>query len=234
MSNISLSLEKLTEQIKQELSHNEHLASYSLKARVYGNGIVQIQGIVDVLEEKMQAEELVWNIPGVKKIENNITVCTDGEIDDHDVAFEVGEEFHANPDIPATVGVKVNGGEVQLVGRVNSYNEAQEALETSAKARGVREVISRLKLNDSFDDASLNNLVQAAFMAEPELIPGRVKTLTRNGVVSLFGKLPENQAVLALETVTKVPGVKQIKNLMNQQPTEQDLYQIDNQLRLEE
>ena len=53
MSNISLSLEKLTEQVNQSLSHNIHLAPYALKARVYANGTVQIQGIVDVLEEKI-------------------------------------------------------------------------------------------------------------------------------------------------------------------------------------
>ena len=64
--------------------------------------------------KKSQAEELLWNVPGVKKIENNITVCTDGEIDDYDVAFEVGEEFHANPEVPLTIGVKVNRSEVQL------------------------------------------------------------------------------------------------------------------------
>ena len=74
----------------------------------------------------------------------------------------------------------------------------------------------------------MNNLVQAAFIAEQQLIPGRIKTNTSNGVVSLFGELPESQAVLALETVTKVPGVKQIKNLMNQQLTEQENYPIDN------
>jgi hyperosmotically inducible protein len=220
MSNISY--EELGQQINQKLKTNPQLAPYALKARVYTDGTVQIQGIVDVLEEKMQAEELLWNIPGVKNVENNITVCTDGEINDYDVAFEVAEEFQANPEVPLTVGVKVNGGEVKLVGRVENYNQAQEALDTAAKARGVRDVVSYLKLNNNLDDASLNNLVQAAFMAEPELIPGRVKSIMHGGVVTLYGKIPEQQAILALETATKVPGVKQIKNLLNQQSTEID------------
>jgi hyperosmotically inducible protein len=208
--------------IQQRLSVHPQLAPYALKARVYPNGTVQIQGIVDVLEEKLQAEELIWSIPGVKKVENNITVCTDGQIDDFDVAFEVAEEFEANPEVPVTVGVKVTGGEVQLMGRVSSYIEAQEAVETAAKARGVREIISHLKMTDNIDDASLNNQVQAALMAEPTLIPGRIKSVTQHGTVTLFGKVPENQATLALETAMKIPGIKHIKNSLNQHTTEVD------------
>jgi hyperosmotically inducible protein len=218
----SSSIEDLTAKINQKLHNNPQLAPYALKTRVYTNGTVQIQGIVDVLEEKRQAEELLSNIAGVRKIENDITVCTDGDINDFDVAFEVAEEFQANPEVPPTVGVKVNGGEVQLIGHVNNYSQAQEALETAAKARGVKEVINRLKLSDNADDASLNNRVQAAFMAEPDFIPGRIKSITHHGVVTLFGKIPENQAFLALETVMKVPGVKHIKNLINQEPLDSD------------
>lgn len=218
----TIPLEELSDKINLVFKNNRQLAPYALKARVYDNGTVQIQGIVDVLEEKIQAEELVWNFPGVKKVENNITVCTDGEIDDSDVAFEVGEELLANPEIPKTVGFKVNGGEVQLVGSVTNFNEERRAVETAAKARGVRDVVSRLRLQDQTDDASLNNIVQAALMEEPDLVPGRIKTITANGIVTLYGKIPENQAVLAIDTVSKVPGVKSIRNFMNQQPTEAD------------
>jgi hyperosmotically inducible protein len=228
--------ETLLAKIDQKLHEHPKLSSYALKTRVYENGTVQIQGIVDVLEEKIQAEGLLWNIPGVKRIENDITVCTDGEINDLDVAFEVAEEFQANPEVPPTVGVRVTGGEVQLLGRVNNFNQAQEALETAAKARGVREVVSRLKLNDSYDDASLNNLVQATLMAEPEVPLGRIKSIAHHGVVSLFGKLTEAQAMIALDAISKIPGIKHIHNLINQPTTDPDsqILQIDNQLRLED
>jgi len=214
--------EELGTKIQQKLSVHPQLAPYALKTRVYPTGTVQIQGIVDVLEEKLQAEELIWSIPGVKKIENNITVCTDGQIDDFDVAFEVAEEFLANPEVPVSVGVKVTGGEAQLMGRVSNFSQAQEAVETAAKARGVRVVINHLKMADNLDDASLNNQVQSALMAVPDLIPGRIKSITQHGTVTLFGKVPEGRASLALEAAMKVPGVKHIKNSLNQQTTEID------------
>lgn len=84
--------EELSEKINTKLKTDHQLAPYALKARVYENGTVQVHGIVDVLEEKLQAEEIIWTFAGVKKVENNITVCTDGEIDDFDVTFEGSEE----------------------------------------------------------------------------------------------------------------------------------------------
>ncbi len=207
--------DKLTEQINQFFHDDPRLGVYALKARAYEDGVVQIQGIVDVLDEKYQAEELVKKVPGVKQVENNITVCTDGEIDDGAVRFEVGEEFQANLDIPDTVGFTVNGGEVQLVGSVANKREMDEAVETAAKARGVREIHSNLHLVAEYDDVTITNNVQAALLAEPLIIPGRVRALTESGIVTLWGNVPEEIAVTAMEIAARVPGVRQVNNGFN-------------------
>lgn len=138
----------MEKEINQQLQNDDQLASYGLKARVDEAGNVEVQGIVDVLAEKYQVEELVRGVPGVKSVENDITVCTDGAIDDEDVAFEVSEELRANPEVPDSVGVKVDGGQVQLVGSANDSDETKAAVETAAKARGVREVYSQVKLKN--------------------------------------------------------------------------------------
>ncbi|TCL73303.1 osmotically-inducible protein OsmY [Hydrogenispora ethanolica] len=203
---------ELGEQIKRSFAAEPRLAGYGLKARVYGDGMVQIQGIVDVLDEKDQAEELVRKLPGVTGVANDITVCTDGAVDDEDVAFEVSEELRADPQIPDSVGFKVSGGEVDLVGSVASKSEMDRALETAAKARGVREVRSRLKLAEEVDDATITNNVQAAFMAEPELPAGRVRALTRDGVVTLWGNVGQDQVELAMTVAAGVPGVRKVNN----------------------
>lgn len=140
--------EELQDKTNDLLGNDSRLAPYGLKARVYENGTVQIQGIVDVLEEKNLAGTLVGSIPGVKQVDNNLTVCTDGAIDDSDVSFEVGEELRANPEVAPAVGAKVSGGEVKLVGKVKSSDEIREAVETAEKARGVRKVNSELKLTE--------------------------------------------------------------------------------------
>lgn len=204
--------EILTEQINQLLLADERLSGYALKARIYPDGVVQIQGIVDVLEEKNQAEELLQGLPGVDRVINDITVCTDGAVDDEDVAFEVSEELRANPDIPESVGVKVYGGEVQLVGTVNSSYEENEALETATKARGVREVNSLLKINPEADDATITNLIQSAIVEQLDLVPGKVRITTEDGIVTLHGDLPPDLEMKAMSIASGVDGVKEVIN----------------------
>lgn len=217
----------LSEQIRQKLQEDQGLGVYDLKVRVYQDGVVQVQGIVDVLEEKLRAEELISDFPEVSKIENDITVCTDGGIDDEDVAFEVSEELRANPDIPDSVGVRVVGGEVQLVGSVSNSNEMVEALETAAKARGVREVSSLLKMAETVDDVALTNQVQSALTDELETIPGRIRVKVEDGVVTLAGNTPKEVALEAVNIAGSITGVKRVINQMDEsQPNPADYLNI--------
>ncbi len=61
------------------------------------NGVVRLQGIVDVFAEKMRAEDIAARVSGVTHIENNLTVSTDGRITDEDINFEVAEELRLAP-----------------------------------------------------------------------------------------------------------------------------------------
>ncbi len=214
--------QELTTKINDRLTDDKQLAPYALKAKVYEDGLVRIQGIVDVLKERDQAEEIIRDFPGVKKVENNITVCTDGGIDDEDVAFEVGEELMANPEIPDSVGVRVSGGQVQLVGSIQNQGQALEAIEAAGKARGVREVRNQLKYNEELDDAGITNRIQAAFIEEPNIIPGRIKVLTENGSVVLWGNGSDEEIRLAMEIASKIPGVKSVKSSFSHERIELD------------
>lgn len=214
--------QELTAKINHRLTNDRRLAPYALKAKAYTDGLVRIQGIVDVLKERDQAEAIVWDFPGVKRVENNITVCTDGIIDDEDVAFEVGEELSANPEIPDTVGVRVSGGQVQLIGSIQNQGQALEAIEAAGKARGVKEVRNQLKINEDLGDVSITNRVQSALLEEAEIIPGRVKILTENGIVTLWGNASDEEIKRAVEIATRVPGVKSVKNYFNRDRVEVD------------
>jgi hyperosmotically inducible protein len=217
--------QELTAKINHRLAGDQQLAPYALKAKAYTDGLVRIQGIVDVLKERDQAEAIVRNFSGVKRVENNITVCTDGSIDDEDVAFEIGEELSANPEIPDSVGVRVSGGQAQLVGSIQNQGQALEAIEAAEKARGVKEVRNQLKINEGLDDVSITNRVQSALLEEAAIIPGRVKVLTENGVVTLWGNASAEEIKRAVEIATRTPGVKAVKNFFNR-----DRAKIDDQI----
>lgn len=207
--------QELTTKINNLLADDQRLGAYALKAKVYEDGLVRIQGIVDVLKERDQAEDLIRDFPGVRRVENNVTVCTDGGIDDEDVAFEVSEELLANPEIPDSVGVRVSGGQVQLVGSIQNQGQALEAIETAGKARGVREVRNQLKISEELDDASITNKVQTALLEETDITSGRVKVLTQDGTVILWGNASDGEIKQAIEVAARVPGVKSVKNSFN-------------------
>lgn len=214
--------QELTTKINNRLAEDRRFAAYALKAKAYEDGLVRIQGIVDVLKEREEAEKLIRSFPGVKRVENNVTVCTDGGIDDEDVAFEISEELLANPEIPDSVGVKVSGGQVQLVGSIQNQGQALEAIETAGKARGVREVRNQLRYTPGLDDASITNRVQTALLEEAAIIPGRVKVLTEDGRVILWGNASEEEIKKAMEIAAQVPGVKSVKNSFNRERVELD------------
>ncbi|HBG16829.1 MAG TPA: transporter [Firmicutes bacterium] len=134
----------LEERIRQRIEESA-LAPYGIKATV-SNGVVYLQGIVDLLAEKEEAEKVVQQVEGVETIENALTLSTDGAIDDGDVHFEVSEELRINPLIPETVGCKVTKGEVLILGEVSSEEEVKAAIKAAASARGVKEVKSGLKI----------------------------------------------------------------------------------------
>ncbi|HEY8462465.1 MAG TPA: BON domain-containing protein [Bacillota bacterium] len=219
---VTVFYEELEKKLNRRLVKDPQLAPYALKARVYEDGLVQIQGIVDVLAEAHLAEEIVRKYPGVKRVENAITVCTDGEIDDQDVAFEVSEELLDNPEVPDSVGVKVCGGQVQLVGSVRNQGEAEEAIETARKARGVREVRNQLKYIHEVDDATISNRIQAALLEEGNIVPGRIKARTQDGVVTLWGNASETEQQQAVEIACKITGVRSVVSHFDSKPVKVD------------
>jgi hyperosmotically inducible protein len=143
--------DQLKEQLQNVLDSDPNLGAYALRADVVERE-AQIQGVVDTLAEKEQAERLASRIPGIAKVDAAIAVSTDGPITDKGVEFEVSEELEAHPEVSTrNVGAKVEKGVVTLVGNADDPGEVQAAKEAASKARGVTEVHSRVKVHDKGD-----------------------------------------------------------------------------------
>jgi hyperosmotically inducible protein len=131
-------------QVQEALDRDRNLRGYGLKADVR-EGRVRLTGIVDTLADKERAAALVATLPGVKAVENGIAVSTDGAVDDADITREAEEELAAEPAVDLRrIGVEARGGTVFLVGKARNRDEAMAARRAAARARGVRNVVSRL------------------------------------------------------------------------------------------
>ena len=112
-------------------------------------GEAQLQGVVDTLAEKEHAEKIAKSISGIKKVDNSISISTDGDITDSAVDFEVLEELNSNPNVNLKhIGAKSSDGIVTLVGNVTGPNEIEEARYSASKARGVTKVESQVKVQE--------------------------------------------------------------------------------------
>ncbi|HHU50877.1 MAG TPA: BON domain-containing protein [Firmicutes bacterium] len=208
----------LEERIKQVLSTSP-LAPYALQVRER-DGAVYLQGVVDVFAEKEEAERLIGNIPGVKRVENGITVCTDGAINDEDIKFEVSEELLSDPQVPKTVGLEVVKGRVRLVGEVKNLAEKEAAMKAAGRARGVREVSSELQVGEEkeIDDINLVNQVKEKLYNHDTLLARAVQVTAKGGTVRLTGLVNQTDMEFLEELVSKVSGVKRIENEVEVRP----------------
>ncbi|NLC07762.1 MAG: BON domain-containing protein [Syntrophomonadaceae bacterium] len=147
MSDRNISNE-LQQQVQSLLEKDKDLRGYGLKADVV-QGEVQLQGVVDTLQEKERAEELVQQVPGIKGVVNAISISTDGAITDKNVAMEVQEELELSPDVNIRhIGAELTGGNgtVVLKGQADDPDEMEAARKAASKARGVTKVVSQVKL----------------------------------------------------------------------------------------
>jgi hyperosmotically inducible protein len=146
--------DEIAAEVKRALENAPGIKPYGLKADAV-EGVVRLQGIVDVLVEKKQAEDIVRSVPGVLDVDNAITVSTDGNVDDKGVISEVLEELRSSKIPMDRIGAYVEDGVAVIKGTAKSQEEERLAIETVSKARGVKDVVSQLRIDAASIDDSL-------------------------------------------------------------------------------
>lgn len=100
------------------------------------------------MSEKLRAAELVSSIPGINRVENSISISTDGRITDAGVEMEVAEEIALDERAKIIPGIQVERGRVILTGVVESDDERQAIIQAAARARGVTDITDNLRVDN--------------------------------------------------------------------------------------
>lgn len=184
------------------------------------SGEVTLYGLVDVLAEKWRAAEIVSGIPGVRAVDNSLTVAMDRPVDDKEIAALVRERLAADPRVDLhRVAVRVQNGVVWLDGKTGAIAEAEAAKEQAAGVMGVKDVIVNMEIGGgefAKDDAALTNAVETAFSRSGRVSPRDVKTSTGQGIVTLEGTVDTTEQIeAAVRVAAQVPGVRKIKSRLN-------------------
>ena len=121
-------------------------------------GTVQLNGFVDTSDQKTQAGGIVKQVEGVKAVENNIIVETNGPrtagevVDDKSLAARLRDALHNNPEYKFDdVGVGVYRGTVQLSGFVDVADQKSKAGDLVKQIQGVKDVQNDITAKDSMN-----------------------------------------------------------------------------------
>lgn len=208
-------------------------ASYNYRTVLEGrvsvsstDGVVTLTGTVQDKDDKALAEDTVENLPGVVRVDNQITVKSDvPEHSDAWIAMKIRGELLIKGNVSATsTKVDVKDGVVTLTG--TAINVAQKDL-TEVYAKDVENVKSVRNeivieapapgstVSEVIDDASITSEVKYALLSHGSTSALATKVITENAVVNISG-VADTDAEKAL--VTKLAqdtrGVKAVVNDM--------------------
>ncbi len=203
------------------------------------NGVVTLKGKVVDASHRSLAEETAAELPGVKKVDNQLAYGGDKANDSSDtwLATKIKSTllFHKNVSATSTQ-VDVKNGVAFLKG--TAENEAQKDLtaEYARSVEGVKDVKNDITVNppnnannagntasvndnrsigETIDDSSITAQVKLTLMYHKSTSAMRTSVKTKDGVVTLRGKA-QNPAERDLVTklVSDVKGVKSVNNEM--------------------
>jgi len=207
--------DRITKEIKESL--DKEMSESAMDINVQSkNGFVTLSGIVDSLAEKRAAEEITTTIKGVRGIENNITISTDGTITDKEIEMEVINKLRNSRYKNSLIGVSANvsDGVAVLKGSVKTLRDKNLAVNEAEKAFGVKDVVSNIRIMTAgrYDDASIANTLSQRFSQTNLSLPD-IFSDVNNGAVHLKGHVNSREDIeLAVEIAEGIEGVTKVDN----------------------
>lgn len=155
-------------------------------------GVVTLSGQVDNLLAKRAAEEDAENTAGVWYVRNYLKVRPTDSLSDLEIQRRIQDALKRNPYLTRwNINVRVfDGGVVYLAGRVGTFFEKQEAEEISARAKGVTNVLNRLRVDRprlKKDDAEIREDVKIQLWWSPFVDSDSISVSVDDGQVTLEG-----------------------------------------------
>ena len=109
------------------------------------DGWIYLTGEVEWDDQREAAKKAIQNLPGVKFVDNRITLKQ--KVEPQDIKSKITKAFERAADVDAKqIEVEVDGHTVTLKGSVSSLSEKDNACKTAYASPGVYDVINELKI----------------------------------------------------------------------------------------
>ena len=141
------------------------------------------------------------------------------QLSDSAITTKVESKLAADPEIsPFNVDVDTNEGIVTLSGSVEKELARDEAERLARATSGVRDVINDITLGERdlgerMSDGWITTKIKSKLAADPELNPFNINVDTKDGVVTLTGRVTtEAAADEAAKLARNTEGVERVEN----------------------
>ena len=136
--------EELKSDVESMLRLNAEIDETNIDLRVE-DGEVTLDGSVPSLWNKIYVDELVSNALGVLAVHNRLAVVPETDVVDQAIADDLSEALQRSGFVePDKVTVRVDNGEVTLMGHVRTQSARKIAREISERTLGVKAVRDEL------------------------------------------------------------------------------------------
>ena len=193
------------------------------------NGVVTLTGTVNQASHKSLAEDTVEGLPGVKSVDNQLTVKGEAPAEHSDtwIAMKVKSALLFHRNVRATkTDVDVKAGVVTLTGEASSLAQKELTAEYAKDIDNVKEVKNEMTvaktpvkvvetMGEKIDDASITAQVKSSLLSHRSTSALKTKVSTTDGVVTISG-IAKNDAEKTLVTklATDIVGVISVVNNM--------------------
>jgi len=205
-----------------------YLKDDSIKT-VSKDGAVVLTGTVSEASHKSLAEDTVESLPGVRSVDNQLTVKGESPAEHSDgwLSTKVKSTLLFHRNVRATkTHVKVTDGIVTLTGEASSLAQKELTGEYASDVEGVKEVKNEMTIakapvqssetfGEKIDDASITAQVKSSLMSHRSTSAAKTKVSTMDGVVTVSGRA-KNEAEKSLVTklISDINGVTSVINNM--------------------
>jgi osmotically-inducible protein OsmY len=227
----------ITTRVQAQYFVHPDIKPWNIDVTTSPGGVVELHGEVDTSAARTEAVRIARATDGVTNVEDHLRVRADGgspaqAINDAWLTTSVRARFFLDDDVRGRdVDVSTQNGVVSLRGTVSSERERRQAVAVARNTDGVREVADQLEVRapggaddtpratagreaaDVVGDAWITTKVQAQYFLDPLVKAHEIDVDTRNGVVTLDGRVSSEDARAAAEAIARdTAGVTRVRN----------------------
>ena len=189
-------------------------ATSSAVHAVVQHAVAILTGSVASDRARAAAVAAARRVPGIRDVHDEVRVEPDGDGSDEHILASVRTMLELDAAVaPGRLIVSVTNGHVTIGGHVEWPAQAHAAIAAAHRVRGVRDVISAVRIDGLPSLATLRGRIAIAFREAGEAMAAAIGLTMSGSTVELSGKVrSQHDRTLAEATVRALHGVAAVEN----------------------